>query len=72
MILDFILDGLKTYLPLLLGIVYLYSYEKNKIENLVKFFVVRTVLSMVEFIFVKVFLFALYFCCYAVGLFTTR
>lgn len=59
MILDFILDVLKTYFPLIMGAIYLYSYEKNKIENLVKFFVLRTMLGMIEFIFVKVFMFAL-------------
>lgn len=31
MILDFILDLLKSYLPLIMGFIYLYSYEKNKI-----------------------------------------
>lgn len=45
MILDFVLDLLKTYLPILMGIFYLYGYEKNKIESLVKFFVLRSILS---------------------------
>jgi hypothetical protein len=31
MVLDFILDTLKTYLPIILGLSYLYSYEKLKI-----------------------------------------
>lgn len=31
MILDFVLDLLKTYLPILMGFIYLYSYEKTKI-----------------------------------------
>ena len=59
MILDIILDFFKTHLPLIMAVVYLYGYEKNKIENLVKFFVLRTMLSVVEFIFVKLFLFDL-------------
>lgn len=31
MILDFVLDLLKTYLPIAMGFIYLYGYEKNKI-----------------------------------------
>lgn len=59
MFLDFILDLLKTYLPIIMGIIYLYGYEKNKIENLVKFFILRAILSGLEFILVKIFMFAL-------------
>ena len=72
MILDIILDFFKTQLPLIMAVVYLYGYEKNKIENLVKFFVLRTMLSVVEFIFVKLFLFDLYRLVDLAGLFTTR
>jgi len=57
MMLEFILDVFKTYLPIILGCTYLYSYEKLKIENLVKFFVLRTLLSLLEFILVDIFLF---------------
>ena len=59
MFLDIILDSLKTYIPLFMGFVYLYSYEKNKIENIIKFFVLRTLLSFVEFLFVRIFMFDL-------------
>lgn len=52
MILDFLLDLLKTYLPIFMGIFYLYGYEKTKIENLVKFFVLRSILSSLEFLLV--------------------
>lgn len=31
MILDFALDLLKTYLPIVMGFIYLYGYEKTKI-----------------------------------------
>lgn len=29
--LEFVLDLLKTYLPLVMGMIYLYGYEKTKI-----------------------------------------
>jgi hypothetical protein len=57
--LDFVLDLLKTYLPLAMGLIYLYGYEKTKIESLVKFFVLRAILSILEFTLVRVFMFAL-------------
>jgi hypothetical protein len=65
--LEFVLDLLKTYLPLVMGIVYLYGYEKTKIESLVKFFVLRAILSVLEFLLVRVFMFALYANSHAAG-----
>lgn len=70
--LEFVLDLLKTYLPLVMGMIYLYGYEKTKIESLVKFFVLRAILSALEFLLVRVFMFALYPTPYAAGSFTTQ
>ena len=41
-----------------MGFLYLYGYEKTKIESLVKFFVLRAILSALEFLLVQVFMFA--------------
>jgi hypothetical protein len=53
-----VLELLKTYLPLTMGFIYLYGYEKTKIESLVKFFVLRAILTALEFLLVQVFMFA--------------
>lgn len=57
--LEFVLNVLKTYLPLAMGVIYLYGYEKTKIESLVKFFVLRALLSILEFLLVRIFMFGL-------------
>ena len=48
----------RTYVPICMSIIYLYGFEKGKVENLIKFLVVRTVLALVEAMLVRMFAFA--------------
>ena len=55
MILELVLALERTYVPLCMAVLYLYGFEKSKVENLIKFFVLRTVLGVVEWMLVRMF-----------------
>lgn len=46
--LEFILRALKIYIPLLLGAVYVLGYERKKLDNLLKFFVINVHLCLIQ------------------------
>ena len=40
--LNYILRILQTYIPIILGIRYVLGYERKKLDNLLKFFIIST------------------------------
>lgn len=40
-----IVELIRTYIPIFMALVYFYSFDRVLIENLLKFFVLRTIIS---------------------------
>ena len=46
MFLDFLLNTFRFYLPMILGATYVLGYERKKLDNLLKFFVISIHLTL--------------------------
>lgn len=46
--LRFFLDAFRYYVPMILGVTYVLGYERKKLDNLLKFFIISVHLSLLN------------------------